>query len=229
MVATHGAGWALAPCLRVLVEQLDAAYPERPRQSDGTIGDRSHASRTSDHNVADGLVCALDITDWPGGRFDPDDWARTYAVHDPRVKYLISDGRIWSRGRAAEGWRAYDGANPHDKHLHVSCTTDGARIVSPWAGIGATKPSWAPGAPRTKEDYVTAIYIRHTEDGRVARLTPDTQVHLSPAELAAENALAGVLVGAPIKPVPVYPPVWDGLVSSRLDIRALNDAARRAR
>lgn len=41
------------------------------------------------------------------------------------IKYIIFDRRIWS---ASTGWaqRQYNGSNPHDKHLHVSCKPDTA-------------------------------------------------------------------------------------------------------
>lgn len=225
MVATQGAGWRLAPCLRVLVEQIDAAYPSRPTGSDGSIGDRAHAARTSDHNPDDtGLVRAVDITDWPGGAFDPDVWARVHAVRDPRVAYLISDGEIWSRARAGEGWRRYDGANPHGKHLHISVTADGARDVAPWAGITPTAPT-EPSTSTSLEAIMAAVYI--TDGKRTGRATDDTFVHLAPRELEADMTLARKLLGK-VRPVTVTAAQFDALAASRVDIRALNSAARRA-
>ena len=37
-----------------------------------------------------------------------------------RIDYVIWDRRIWSVGRAGEGWRAYRGWSPHTDHVHVS-------------------------------------------------------------------------------------------------------------
>ena len=222
MVAVSGKGWRLAPCLRVLVEQVDTAFPRRPTGSDGSIGDLAHASRVSDHNPADGVVHAVDITDWPGGAWDPDVWARVWAVRDQRVKYLISDGEIWSRARADEGWRHYDGANDHAKHLHVSVTADGARSVAPWAGITPTQPKPKPATP---EVVVAALYI--TDGSRTARVGDDTIIHLAPRELEADMRMARSL-GGKVRPIRVTADEWAALAASRIDIRALNRAAAEA-
>ena len=37
-----------------------------------------------------------------------------------RVSYVIWDRRIWNVARASEGWRRYNGPNPHTDHVHVS-------------------------------------------------------------------------------------------------------------
>ena len=232
MVAMSGSGWRLAPALRLLIEQIDAAYPDRPKGSDGSIGDTAHADRKSDHNPSGGLVLAIDITDWPGGAFDPDDWARTWASRDPRVKYLISDGQIWSAARAAEGWRPYTGSNAHAQHMHVSVTSAGANNVAPWAGI--TRPAPAPPTPlpvniTTKGEFMASLYYRHTGDGRIARDSGGMWVHLTSAEFDADQAVARAVTGQPITLVPVYPIVWDNLATSRLNVKAMNRAASRAR
>ncbi len=45
-----------------LREQIDDAFPDRDRTSDGWIGDAKHAARKSDHNPTDeGIVRAIDI------------------------------------------------------------------------------------------------------------------------------------------------------------------------
>lgn len=235
MVAMSGSGWRLAPALRLLIEQIDAAYPDRPKVSDGSIGDTAHADRKSDHNPSGGLVLAVDITDWPGGAFDPDDWARTWASRDPRVKYLISDGQIWTRARADEGWRTYTGVNAHKAHLHVSVLADQANNVAPWAGIGR-----APTPPKsivstTREQIVAAIYLRDdTKDskgrdaGRIGRFSDDSVAHLTGPEWEAEQALAKGF-GASITLRPVTVAQFNALASSRQDVKALNRAAALAR
>jgi hypothetical protein len=80
---------------------------------------------------------------------------------DPRAKYIISQGRIWSPDR---GWRLYFGINRHDRHAHVS--------IYPWAAFDA-KPWWqappesAPGAPPESAPGVPArpIVDLEEEDG----------------------------------------------------------------
>lgn len=170
MVAMSGRGWRLAPSLSVLHEQLDAAFPDRPTAADGTIGDAAHQATGSYHNPRGGLVLATDISDWPGGRWDPDDWARTHATRDPRVTQLISDGRIWTRERAAEGWRPYTGRNPHQGHLHITVRADGS--TAPWAGISPTPTptSATPATPNPSEEDDMFSILR-TDDGGMWKVT----------------------------------------------------------
>lgn len=108
-----------------LFAQVNARVPGRSRASDGSIGDAAHQSRTSDHNAwrrvgGQPVVGAIDITHDPKGGFDSYAFAQSLAKsRDPRVKYIISNGKIWNH---AEGWRKYNGKNPHDHHVHVSAS-----------------------------------------------------------------------------------------------------------
>ena len=116
-----------------LREQIDDAFPDRDRTSDGWIGDARHALRKSDH-VPDGLgwVRALDIDrDLSGKKGKPDlmpnlaDQIRALAKSgDKRIAYIIFDGKIASP-RKAWRWRPYDGINKHNHHAHISFTTKG--------------------------------------------------------------------------------------------------------
>lgn len=122
--------WRLAKSLDVLRSQINAAYPNRRKSSDGTIGDEKHASRSSDHNpwVKDGktgVVTAIDFTHDPEQGVDAGALAETLRQsHDSRIKYIISNGRIANSaktgGTPAWAWRPYTGKNPHDKHMHLS-------------------------------------------------------------------------------------------------------------
>lgn len=122
--------WRVAKSLEVLRSQINQAYPNRSKSSDGTIGNAEHASRSSDHNpwVQDGgqgVVTALDITHDPAHGIDSYVLAeRLRQSHDHRIKFIISNKRIASsdavNGEAAWVWRPYHGANPHDHHFHVS-------------------------------------------------------------------------------------------------------------
>lgn len=119
MVAHSGRGWSLAPCLIALEHEADSLAPGRSRESDGSIGDIRHQGESfSDHNPDGGYVHALDLTHDPAGGFDAHAHARAVADRrDPRVKYIISQGRIWDPVR---GWHAYVGTNRHDHHAHWS-------------------------------------------------------------------------------------------------------------
>jgi len=121
--------WRVANALLQLREQVNALYPSRSKSSDGTIGDAAHASRSSDHNpwVKDGrvgIVTGMDITHDPKSGCDSYVLAeKLLASRDPRIKYVISNGRIASgssQSTIAWKWRKYSGSNPHNHHVHVS-------------------------------------------------------------------------------------------------------------
>lgn len=110
--------WRVARSLDVLLGQLNDLYPHRSKVSDGSIGDAAHASRNSDHNpwYGPGIVTARDFTHDPDGGINCH-WLAQQLVthHDRRIKYIIWDHKIWQHG-----WSAYNGPNPHTKHLHLS-------------------------------------------------------------------------------------------------------------
>lgn len=128
--------WYLAPPLVDLRNEINSAYPNRAKISDGSVGDTSHAARVSDHNPDRvganlGEVRAIDVTQWdPGSPLDPnDDVAEAVAEYlrkkkDPRIKYVIWRGRMFSSyatsSTPAWTWRPYTGPNGHFHHVHVS-------------------------------------------------------------------------------------------------------------
>lgn len=119
----------LAKSLATLRDQINARWPNRSKVSDGWIGDSTHAVRESDHNPnQDDIVTALDITHDPAN--GPDTWAlaETLRVNrDPRIKYVISNRRIFSSLISPWQWRSYSGSNKHAHHIHVSVVADPAR------------------------------------------------------------------------------------------------------
>lgn len=128
--AMEAGAWRIAQSLLRLREQVNARFPTRNKSEDGAIGDAAHATRNSDHNpwVRDGsmgVVTAVDITHDPRSGCTGELLAEAIrASRDPRVKYIIWNRRICSSsgigGAAAWAWRAYGGANPHNKHIHIS-------------------------------------------------------------------------------------------------------------
>jgi len=120
------AKWRLAKSLETLRSQINAAYPDRSKASDGTVGDTAHSSRESDHNPNDaGVVTAFDCTHDPVGGCNGHNLAAALvASRDERIKYIIFNKQMVSsypaHGKPAWAWRAYNGANPHKKHVHIS-------------------------------------------------------------------------------------------------------------
>ncbi len=120
--------WRLAKSLETLRAHVNAKWPNRSKQSDGSIGDAGHSSRASDHNPdPSGVVRAIDITHDPKGGFDSYAFAdMLLKEQDKRLKYVISNGRIGSGPAGVQPgvWRKYTGANKHDHHCHISVVPD---------------------------------------------------------------------------------------------------------
>lgn len=127
----------IAKSLDVFRALINAKYPQRSKLSDGWIGDQAHAARASDHNPnAAGVVTALDITHDPANGVDT--WAIAETLRqnrDRRIKYVISNGRIFSSLVSPWTWRPYTGANAHAHHIHISVDADPALYDDerPWA------------------------------------------------------------------------------------------------
>lgn len=117
-----------APACRKALNDANRRWPHRNRQSDGIMGDARHQKTKSDHNLGN----AVDVSHDPASGCDGALIA-ALALHDPRVTYVIFNRRIWSRARAAEGWRAYHGTNPHNHHCHISIRASARENVSDWA------------------------------------------------------------------------------------------------
>jgi hypothetical protein len=154
--------WRLARGLEHLRAQVNAKWPNRSKNSDGSVGDTSHSARVSDHNPdGSGVVHAIDITHDPKGGFDSYAFAdMLLAKQDRRLKYVISNRRIGSgpTGPAPGVWRKYTGSNPHDHHCHISIVSGSlADDVSDWdigmaAGPAQMPPStYEPPPPTLRE------------------------------------------------------------------------------
>lgn len=123
--------WRAMESLLALRGQADDIAPDRSTASDGLVGDEAHQETNSDHNphfvagVGDNIVTALDLTHDPAHGFDSYAFAETLRRNrDPRIKYVISNGRIFSSyvvgSTPAWSWRTYSGTDPHTGHVHVS-------------------------------------------------------------------------------------------------------------
>lgn len=152
--------WKLAPALETLRAQVNAAFPNRNRASDGTIGDASHAAqgRLSDHNPwvvlgGQAYVTALDITHDPAHGFDIDRFTDELLIAcrdggENRVKYAIANGLIMDTrpGFNPYTWRDSDG---HFSHVHISVHSnhllmDARNWTVPMLGGARPAPSPAP-------------------------------------------------------------------------------------
>jgi len=109
---------SLAKSIVILRDQINKRHPTRSKASDGTWPSAAHRrqSPNSDHNHGN----AVDFTHDPRSGFSSEKLAdHLRQARDPRLKYVISNGKISS---AKTGWRwaKYSGKNRHDKHVHIS-------------------------------------------------------------------------------------------------------------
>lgn len=151
--------WRLAQSLEHLRVQVNAAWPSRSKDSDGSIGDLRHQHEaTSDHNpwVMDGsmgVVTAIDITHDPAHGFNSYDFAEMLRTNrDQRIKYVISNRRIFSGSGQAQPawvWRTYSGSNPHDHHIHISVKSSKPYYddLHDWSIDAAAMPPPDPSSP----------------------------------------------------------------------------------
>jgi len=115
-----------APAAIAALRQATDLRPKRKKASDGLLPSKAHVHQNpnSDHNsgyavdithdIVNGIDCAVAFENLKA---------------DPRVKYLIFNGRIWSKEK---GIREYTGSNPHHKHLHISIKETCGDDTSPW-------------------------------------------------------------------------------------------------
>lgn len=141
--------WRPAECLKTLLGQVNARYPDRKKGSDGTIGDEAHCHggnpTSSDHCawIVDGdhrVVSALDITHDPQHGCDAGTIANGLVKsRDSRIKYVIWNRHIaasYAAGGAAPwAWRPYTGRSPHTEHVHLSVLPEKTQYDSttPWS------------------------------------------------------------------------------------------------
>jgi hypothetical protein len=116
------------PAAIAVLRQATAHWPKRKKASDGLLPSKAHVHQNpnSDHNSG----YAVDLTN------DPKHGVNCSVIYtelqkDPRVKYLIFKGKIWTK---KTGEHVYTGINQHNKHLHISILEGCGDDTSPWFG-----------------------------------------------------------------------------------------------
>lgn len=178
----------IAKSLAQLRDQVNARWPNRSKVSDGWIGDAAHQATASDHNPnSAGVVTALDITHDTGS--GPDTWKLAEILrlrHDPRIKYIISNGRICAGDGGPQPWvwRPYNGPNKHAHHVHVSVSGDPAKYddAGEWAltAIGL-EPAPKPPPPKGITADMRRRMARTIGDYEARRVNGKLAVYRLPA------------------------------------------------
>ena len=114
------------PAAIAVLRQATALKPKRKKASDGLLPSKDHVKQNpnSDHNSG----FAVDVTHDPVFGIDCA-FAYIKLQSDPRVKYLIFNGKIWS---PEKGNHVYTGPNKHTHHLHISIKETCGNDTSPW-------------------------------------------------------------------------------------------------
>ena len=114
------------PAAKAVLRQATALRPKRKKASDGLLPSAAHVKQNpnSDHNSG----FAVDVTHDPVNGIDCS-FAFIKLQEDPRVKYLIFNGKIWSKEK---GNHDYTGPNKHPHHLHISIKETAGNDTSPW-------------------------------------------------------------------------------------------------
>ena len=181
--------WRSAPAVRAALAEASRRFPGRSCVADGTIGDAAHSARRSFHNPDErGVVLAFDLTHDPDRGCDAHRLVREAVERrDPRVLEAISQGRIWTKKRAAEGWRPYRGSNKHHQHAHVSIDRAHEDDTSAWWPVlehVRVKPP--PPIPTPTGDTMRVVYV---DGGATALLTSSGRLYeLQPGEHHAYRA-----------------------------------------
>lgn len=123
---------------RRALHEATELWPNRRKTSDGICSSPQHRLQnpTSDHDTGN----AFDLSHDPDNGCDAHGMAdefvsRVNAGNPPagagRVKYIISQGRIWNP-RVSPEWREYGGSNPHNLHAHWSLWLAGRDDETDW-------------------------------------------------------------------------------------------------
>jgi hypothetical protein len=162
--------WRNAKSLDVYRGQINDLYPRRNKASDGTKASSQHTRQNpnSDHEPnKDGVVTAQDITHDPKNGCDCNKIVDALVrSRDSRIKYIIWNRRIINSSAAGGAmpwtWRPYGGSNPHDKHSHLSVSSDPAKYddTAPWKLDGSTAVTPTAEAPPTVQPALPAATNR---------------------------------------------------------------------
>lgn len=175
------ASWELTIGLTTVTAEFNTVFPNRDKTSDGSIGDQAHQGSKSGHNPdrtgnaeykdgdAKNEVRAKDLDKDLRSSVTMEQVVQ-YLVRRARAgiyvpfRYLIYNGRIWSR---TDGWktRTYTGSNKHTQHLHLS--GDYTQTADNWRGtLGLASLMGQGGGSLPGGDW---MFCKHGDKGEHVR------------------------------------------------------------
>lgn len=186
-----------APTCRVALAEATQRWPNRRRASDGIMGDSAHCPGPSDHCTGN----AFDLTHDPSHGCDAHAFVEGLKQRrDERVKYLISNQRIWNPAISPD-WRAYSGSNPHTSHAHVSIHDNARDSTAPWWDVH-DGPAHYPGPPPLKRGSrgaaVLHVQVKLSVDNRTG---PGAFGPRTEQAVRAFQQRQGVLVDGVVGPI----------------------------
>ena len=126
--------WRLNRFLTTWRDAVNGKFPKRSKASDGTVGDKPHAERPSEHNPdRDGSVDAYDMdVNLNGSKNDEGTQEELRAIEELKAEFEKQPGaQLWiHRGEIANKdigkWkrRKYSGVNKHMHHVHWQSDPD---------------------------------------------------------------------------------------------------------
>jgi peptidoglycan hydrolase-like protein with peptidoglycan-binding domain len=131
--------WHLNAALTQFRAEVNATFPKRDKQSDGTVGDLAHQAGSSEHNPdPDGSVDAWDCdVDLDGTNDDHGPAAKIEALKQafqahPASQLWIHNGQIANRDVGKWKRRPYTGKNAHHRHIHFQSRPSQETNATPW-------------------------------------------------------------------------------------------------
>lgn len=142
--------WVLSKSIQALRSSVNRRFPNRAKDSDGTIGDQAHQGSPSGHNPDEtgnpeytdtdskDEVRAADIDkDLNDPNFSMQDLINAILASPEdrsRLRYIIFNRKIW---RSRNNWReeTYTGSNSHTSHGHFSSGPEADEDSRPWKSI----------------------------------------------------------------------------------------------
>ena len=123
------------------------------------------------------------VNDFLTALFATDAQGHTFALaRRMGVMYVIWNRQIWGAYSASEGWRPYDGDNPHTNHVHLSLSWAGARgETSFWSGAvlvpetTTTTTTWS----RHRDRNTTTTVTTNSSSSTTSSTTTSTMVSCS--------------------------------------------------